>query len=104
MRVVIFQGQYGIFKKDNLDLSMLEVQACVGLYALSDQHDYLLCAHFDSALRLQENLQDIKQALDSKNINIRSLKATVFGGDGKLSYIRCSIPSSYIGEHDLPQD
>lgn len=98
MRVVIFQGQYGIFKKDNLDLSMPGIQTCVGLYALSDQHDYLLCAHFDSALRLQENLQDIKQALDSKNINIRSLKATVFGGDGKLSYIRCSTPSSYIGE------
>ncbi|EKN4180598.1 hypothetical protein ACX1H4_19615 [Yersinia enterocolitica] len=97
MRVVIFQGQYGIFKKDWLDLSMPAVQTCLGLYALSDQHDYLLCAHFDSALGLQQNLQDIKRALELKGISMRSIRATVSGGDGKQSYLRCSSPSSHIG-------
>lgn len=97
MRVVIFQGQYGIFKKDGLDLSMPAVQTCLGLYALSDQHDYLLCAHFDSALGLQQNLQDIKRSVELKGIRMRNLRATVFGGDGKQSYLRCSSPSSHIG-------
>ncbi len=97
MRVVIFQGQYGIFKKTGLELSMPAVQTCLGLYAFSEQHDYLLCAHFDSALRLQQNLMDIKRALELKGISMRSLNATVFGGDGKQSYLRCSSPSSHIG-------
>lgn len=98
MRVVIFQGQYGIFKKTGLDLSMPAVQTCLGLYAISEQHDYILCAHFDSALGLQQNLIDIKRALDLKGISMRSFKATVFGGDGKQSYLRCSSPSSHIGD------
>lgn len=97
MRVVIFQGQYGIFKKNGLDLSMPAVQTCLGLYALSEQHDYLLCAHFDSELGLQQNLMDIKRALEVKGISIKSLRATVFGRDGKQSYLRCSSPSSHIG-------
>lgn len=96
-RVVIFQGQYGIFKRANLDLSMPAIQTCIGLYAVSDQHDYLLCAHFDSAIRLKENLEDIKNALKRKNINLSSFRATVFGGDGFQSFLRCSFPSTYIG-------
>jgi hypothetical protein len=97
MRVVVFQGQYGIFKRNGLDLSMPAIQTCIGLYALSDQHDYLLCAHFDTYLGLRENLQDIKRSLEIDGIRMSSLKATVFGGDGKQSYLRCSPPSSYIG-------
>ncbi|MCM7506574.1 hypothetical protein [Enterobacter kobei] len=97
MRVVIFQGQYGIFQTAGLNLSMPAVQSCLGLYALSEKQDYILCAHFDSALGLQKNLMDIKGALEAKGINIKGLKATVFGGDGKQSYLRCSTPSSYIG-------
>lgn len=100
MRVVIFQGQYGIFKKTGLDLSMPAVQTCLGLYALSEQDDYLLCAHFDSALGLRHNLMDIKRALELKGISMRSLRASVFGGDGKQSYLRCSSPSSHIG-HEI---
>ena len=97
MRVVIFQGQYGIFKKEGIDLSMPAIQTCLGLYALSEQHDYLVCAHFDSILGLQQNLMDIKHALELKGISMSSLKATVFGGDGKQSYLRCSSPTSHIG-------
>lgn len=98
MRIVIFQGQYGIFKKDDLDLSMPAVQTCLGLYAESDQHDYLLCAHFDTPLRLEQNLLDIQLALTMKGLSMFGLRATVFGGDGKQSYLRCSSPSSHIGE------
>lgn len=98
MRVVIFQGQYGIFKREGLDLSMPAVQTCLGLYAISDQHDYLLCAHFDSAQGLQENLYDIKRSLEQKGISMRSFRYTIFGGDGKQSYFRCSPPSSHIGK------
>lgn len=97
MRVVIFQGQYGIYKRTNLDLSMPSVQTCLGLYALSDHHDYILCAHFDTALGLQHNLEDIKRAIEKKDLSFNGLKATVFGGDGKQSYLRCSPPSSNIG-------
>ncbi len=97
MRTVIFQGQYGIFKREGLDLCMPAIQSCLGLYALSDQHDYLLCAHFDTALGLQQNLQDIKHALEHKGISMQSLRWTVFGGDGKQSYLRCSSPTSDIG-------
>lgn len=97
MRVVVFQGQYGLFKKEGLDLSMPAIQTCLGLYAVSEQHDYLLCAHFDSDVGLQQNLREIKNALEAKNISMSSLKATVFGGDGKQSYARCSPPSSHIG-------
>ncbi|EKN3322713.1 hypothetical protein OZ712_003228 [Yersinia enterocolitica] len=97
MRVVIYQGQYGIFKKNGLDLSMPAIQTCLGLYALSDQHDYLLCAHFDSAFGLQQNLQDIKRSIELNGIRMSSLRATVFGEDGKQSYLRCSAPSSHIG-------
>lgn len=97
MRVVIFQGQYGIFNRKGLDLSMPGVQSCLGLYALSTQHDYILCAHFDTELRLRQNLLDINQALEAQGINMRSFRATVFGGDGKQSYFRCNPPSSHIG-------
>ncbi|MBS1207162.1 MAG: hypothetical protein H6R25_4061 [Proteobacteria bacterium] len=97
MRVVVFQGQYGIFKREDLDLSMPAVQTCLGLYALSDQHDYLLCAHFDTGLGLQQNLEDIQCALTRKGIGMKSLHGVVFGGDGKQSYLRCSTPSSDIG-------
>lgn len=97
MRVVVFQGQYGIFKREGLDLSMPAIQSCLGLYALSAQHDYLLCAHFDTALALQQNLADIQCALERKGIAMKSLHGVVFGGDGKQSYLRCSSPSSDIG-------
>ncbi|SFT62633.1 hypothetical protein SAMN05192562_1011194 [Kosakonia arachidis] len=97
MRVVVFQGQYGVFKREDLDLSMPAVQTCLGLYALSDQHDYLLCAHFDTGLRLQQNLEDIQCALTRKAITMKSMHSVVFGGDGKQSYLRCSKPSSDIG-------
>lgn len=40
---------------------------------------------------------DIKRALELKGISMRSLRATVFSGDGKQSYLRCSFPRSYIG-------
>lgn len=97
MRVVVFQGQYGIFKREDLDLSMPALQCCLGLYALSDQHDYLLCAHFDTGLGLQQNLEDIQRALIRKGITMKSLRGVVFGGDGKQSYLRCSTPTSDIG-------
>ncbi len=42
MRVVIFQGQYGIYKKDELDLPMPRIQTCLGLYALSEQHNVMV--------------------------------------------------------------
>ncbi|WP_237932828.1 hypothetical protein [Buttiauxella sp. S19-1] len=97
MRVVVYQGQYGVFKKDELDLTMPAVQTCIGLYAISEQHDYILCAHFDTELRLLQNLQDIKQSLERKGISIMSLRATIFGGDGIQSYMRCTSPSTHIG-------
>lgn len=97
MKVIIFQGQYGIFKTDGLDLSMPAVQTCLGLYALSDNNKYILCAHFDTEQGLQENLQDIKRAVELKGIRIMNFKSTVFGGDGKQSYLRCTSPSSHIG-------
>lgn len=97
MRVVIFQGQYGFFEKDELELSMPAIQNCIGLYAESDQHNYLLCAHFDTTVRLEENLQEIKQAAAMKGISMKGLKATIFGGGGKQSDLRCSSPGSYIG-------
>lgn len=95
MRVVIYQGQYGIFKKNGLDLSMPAIQTCLGLYALSDQHDYLLCAHFDSAFGLQQNLQDIKRSIELNGIRMSSLRATVFWWrwEAKLFTMLCSQQS-----------
>ncbi|WP_223256843.1 MULTISPECIES: hypothetical protein [Enterobacterales] len=77
---------------------MPAVQTCLGLYALSRSHNYILCAHFDTSLRLRQNLQDINRSLENYGIRISSLNVTVFGGDGKLSHLRCSQPSRYIGE------
>jgi hypothetical protein len=96
MRAVIFQGQYGIFDKEGLDLSMPAIQTCLGLYAESERH--VVCAHFDTSLNLQRNLLDIKKSLEDKGLKMSDLKWYVFGGDGVLSYLRCGKPSSFIGK------
>ncbi|MGP3147007.1 hypothetical protein [Serratia bockelmannii] len=96
MRAVIFQGQYGIFEKEGLDLSMPAVQTCLGLYAESKRH--VVCAHFDTSLNLQRNLLDIKKSLEDKGLKMSDLMWCVFGGDGILSYLRCGKPSSFIGK------
>ncbi|VDZ51337.1 hypothetical protein [Serratia odorifera] len=96
MRAVIFQGQYGIFEKEGLDLSMPAVQTCLGLYTESERH--VVCAHFDTSLNLQRNLLDIKKSLEDKGLKMSDLRWCVFGGDGVLSYLRCGKPSSFIGK------
>ncbi|WP_273974537.1 hypothetical protein [Serratia ureilytica] len=96
MRAVIFQGQYGIFEKEGLDLSMPAVQTCLGLYAESKR--YVVCAHFDTSLNLQGNLLAIKKSLEDKGLEMSDMTWHVFGGDGVLSYLRCGKPSSFIGK------
>lgn len=96
MRVVVYQGQYGIFEKDGLDLSMPAVQTCLGLYAESKK--YVVCAHFDTSLNLQRNLLDIKKSLKDRGLQMSDMTWRVFGGDGFWSYLRCGKPSSFIGE------
>jgi len=98
MRVVVFQGQFGIFRTDDLDLSMPAIQTCIGVFAENKGNGYILCAHFDTGKGLRHNLDSIKRALAKRGLGLSDFRFTIFGGDGKLSYLRCSPPSVYIGE------
>ncbi|MFX2610773.1 hypothetical protein [Enterobacter mori] len=98
-RVVIFQGQYGFFPVHNLSLSMPAIQTCIGVYGFSNNNHFLMAAHFDTDKCLRENVDNIlKGSFKTTGVHLGDFSVNVFGGDGILSYLRCSTPTTYIGE------
>ena len=99
MRVVIFQGQYGVFSTRYLSLSMPAVQTCIGVVALHHSRKWATAAHFDTALGLKRNLEEWELAMNARtgSSGLRDWTFTLFGGDGALSLLRCGKPSTYIG-------
>ncbi|EBD4389303.1 hypothetical protein CT856_06045 [Salmonella enterica] len=97
MRVVVCQGQFGVFKEEGLDLSMPAIQTCIGVFGHNIDKSYIVCAHFDTDLMLEENLDKFERSMMKNGFTMRELSAVIFGGDGEMSRLRCSKPSVGIG-------
>ena len=96
MRVVIFQGQYGVFPVRGLSLSMPAVQTCIGMHAIHASGATVLAAHFDTDLELDFNLDAMQNALP-RGQALGEYDVVLFGGDGMGSLLRCGAPSAWIG-------
>jgi hypothetical protein len=97
MRAVIMQGSYGVFPTENLSLSMPAIQTCIGLYGEDANAGKLVCAHFDTDKQLKHNTNEILTAIYRAGMSASRTHIKIFGGDGHLSRLRCSTPSTYIG-------
>ncbi|MDD2058343.1 hypothetical protein N5D52_04950 [Pseudomonas sp. GD03860] len=97
MRAVVMQGSYGVFPTENLSLSMPAIQTCIGLYGEDANARRLVCAHFDTEKQLNHNMSKILTAIHHSGMQAGSTRIKLFGGDGRLSLLRCTPPSTYIG-------
>jgi len=96
-RVVVFQGQYGVFPTRGLSLSMPAVQTCIGVLGIHDSGQTVVAAHFDTDQMLEANIGVIENKMP-RGHQWRDYDVTIFGGDGAASMLRCGRPSTYIGQ------
>ena len=80
-RVVVFQGQYGVFPTRGLSLSMPAVQTCIGVFGIHDSGQTLVAAHFDTDQMLEANIGEIEKKMP-RGHQWRDYDVTIFGGDG----------------------
>lgn len=97
MRVVVMQGNFGIFPTENLSLSMPAIQTCIGVYGEDKANKKLMCAHFDTEKQFNYNINQILTAFNKSGMSLSSANIKIFGGDGQLSRLRCTSPSTFIG-------
>lgn len=104
MKIIVLQGQFGLFNTKCNEFFMPAIQTCIGLILYTMDRKKLMLCHLDTSLamdiniNININIKKMELCLEENNLKLKDMTGFVFGGDSRISYLRCSRPSCFIGE------